>query len=62
MKNHMRDFAKFKDKIRPAEEYQLIMRLAVVKELEIKMQELATPYNTLAKIKADAEKVRQRLF
>jgi hypothetical protein len=62
MKNHMRDFASFKEKIRPTYEYQRIMRIAVVKDLEIKMQELSTPYNTLAKIKADAEKIKQRLF
>jgi hypothetical protein len=62
MKNHMRDFANYKEKITASYEYQKIMRLSVVRDLEIKMQELATPYNTLSRIKAEAERIKQRLF
>jgi hypothetical protein len=58
----MRDYAKFKEKINDTYEYQKLMRISVIKDLETKMQELSAPYNTLSRIKNEAERVKSRWF
>lgn len=62
MKTHMRDFVKLKEKLEQPREYVEIMRASVVRDLQIKMQELATPYNTLSQLKAEAEHPKRRWY
>lgn len=58
----MRDFAKLKEKINQPREYIEIMRAGIVRDLQVKMQELATPYNTLSRLKEEAEHIKRKWY
>jgi len=60
LRSFNRDYAKFKDKINPSEEYIETMANAVVRENQIKMKILANAHGILERVVKDAEKVKRK--